>query len=139
MADRASGLSDPPRAAAPAWAAAPLKGENYLTVMRRGCATSCGRAAIGIDPAFQIPHDAIANKPSCCLFRMTSDAFFADHDPTAVFGRPIDIAFLDGMHWFECLAADRAGGDHRARPVLHAAGAGVFAHRRRLARTGHRR
>ena len=37
---------------------------------------------------------------------MTSDQFFQRFDPTVIFGQPIDMAFLDGLHLFECLLRD---------------------------------
>ena len=37
---------------------------------------------------------------------MTSDAFFGAHDPKALLGGPIDMAFLDGLHLFEFLLRD---------------------------------
>lgn len=62
---------------------------------------------IAIDPLFQIESGSmVTNKPACHLFQMTSDDFFAGHDPKALFGRPIDLAFLDGMHRCEFLLRD---------------------------------
>jgi hypothetical protein len=37
---------------------------------------------------------------------MSSDVFFARYSPTALFGAPIDMAFLDGMHRCEYLLRD---------------------------------
>jgi hypothetical protein len=51
----------------------------------------------------------------CALFRVTSDNFFADHDPTAILGRPIDLAFLDGMHRCEFLLRDFANTERHCR------------------------
>ncbi len=127
---------DDPRCAIP-----PHRGEHYYQVLARLHRTlrpatyleigiRDGRSlafahcdAIGIDPAFQIIPAAVANKPSCHLFRMGSDAFFARHDPTAILGAPIDIAFLDGMHLFEFLLRDFLHVERYCRPnsviVLH--------------------
>ena len=62
-------------------------------------------------------------KPACHLFRMTSDAFFARHDPKAILGAPVDVAFLDGMHLFEYLLRDFMHVEQHCRPnsviVLH--------------------
>jgi hypothetical protein len=63
-------------------------------------------ATIGVDPRFRCETNIIGGKPICQLFQQTSDAFFAEHNPSAVFGRPIDLAFLDGMHLFEFLLRD---------------------------------
>ncbi len=100
-------------------------GEHYLTVLRRlheclrpttyleiGSAegeslalAEC--AALSIDPNPHIKTQAaIGAKPLCAFYRMTSDAFFTKHDPKAVFGGPIDMAFLDGMHLCEYLLRD---------------------------------
>jgi hypothetical protein len=40
------------------------------------------------------------------LFQLTSDAFFARHDPVSILGRPVDLVFLDGMHLCEFLLRD---------------------------------
>ena len=63
-------------------------------------------SSIAVDPAFVINQPIVGNKPMCLLYRETSDEFFARHDPVALFGRPIDLAFLDGMHKFEFLLRD---------------------------------
>lgn len=64
-------------------------------------------STIAIDPLFQIEAgNMVTNKPACHLFQVTSDDFFAQHDPKTLFGRPIDLAFLDGMHRCEFLLRD---------------------------------
>jgi hypothetical protein len=40
---------------------------------------------------------------------MTSDEFFANNDPKAVFPLGVDLAFLDGLHRFEYLIRDFVG------------------------------
>ena len=65
-------------------------------------------ASVAVDPQFQLAHDVMVGKPSCALYQCGSDAFFADQDLKALFGRPVDLAFLDGMHWFEYLLRDFA-------------------------------
>jgi len=42
--------------------------------------------------------DVVGRKPCCLLFQSTSDALFAQHDPLRLLQRPVDLAFLDGMH-----------------------------------------
>ncbi len=37
----------------------------------------------------------------CRLFRETSDTFFASRDATALFGQPVELAFVDGLHTFD--------------------------------------
>lgn len=63
-------------------------------------------ATIAVDPAFQIDKPVLGKKPYCGLYQLTSDAFFAQFSPSAIFGRPIDLAFLDGLHQFEFLLRD---------------------------------
>src|SRR5207253_931962 len=48
----------------------------------------------------------IVAKPSLVLYQMASDAFFARNSPTVLFGAPIDMAFLDGLHRCEYLLRD---------------------------------
>jgi hypothetical protein len=100
-------------------------GEHYLTVLRRlheclrpttyleigsdqGESLALAQcAALSIDPNPNISAEAaIGTKPLCAFYRMTSDAFFAKHDPKTILGDPIDMAFLDGMHLCEYLLRD---------------------------------
>jgi hypothetical protein len=79
--------------------------------------------AIAVDPFFQIGRNVFGRKPACHLYQMTSDAFFATHSPSAILGRPIELAFLDGWHWFEFLLRDFINTEPHCRPgsfiVLH--------------------
>jgi hypothetical protein len=100
-------------------------GENYLTVLRRlhnclrpktyleiGCSKGDSLAlaqcaSLAIDPAPEISvAEAIGTKPLCAVYRTTSDDFFARHNPAAILGGPIEMAFLDGMHLCEFLLRD---------------------------------
>jgi len=63
-------------------------------------------AAIAVDPTFPLDRPAMSNKPACYFFRCTSDVFFRERNPTALFGRPVDLAFLDGLHHYEVLLRD---------------------------------
>jgi hypothetical protein len=63
-------------------------------------------ASIAIDPGFRLERDVLKGKPCCLLFQMTSDAFFAEYSPSSLFGKPVDMAFLDGMHYAEFLLRD---------------------------------
>ncbi|WP_164748289.1 MULTISPECIES: class I SAM-dependent methyltransferase [unclassified Mesorhizobium] len=63
-------------------------------------------ATIGVDPRFRCETNIIGRKPSCLLFQQTSDAFFQEHNPSTILGKPIDLAFLDGMHLFGFLLRD---------------------------------
>jgi len=61
-------------------------------------------AAIGVDPAPKIDVPLPSNAR---LFRETSDEFFARHDLRAELGgRPVELAFVDGMHLFEFALRD---------------------------------
>lgn len=62
--------------------------------------------SIAVDPAFNLQTNVLRGKTACHLFQMTSDDFFARYDPRQILGHPIDLAFLDGMHWFEYLLRD---------------------------------
>ncbi len=72
-------------------------------------------ASVAVDPTFQLAHDVVGKKPSCLLFQMASDAFFANFDLTSLLGGPVDLAFLDGMHWFEFLLRDFMNTERHAR------------------------
>lgn len=62
--------------------------------------------AIGVDPAPQI---AVSLGANVRIFPTASDVFFASHDITAEFGnRPVDMAFIDGMHHFDFALRDFA-------------------------------
>ena len=125
------------------------EGTGYLKLLRRLHAlkrprsyleigTAAGKtlamarcASIAIDPRFRLQRDVrqgkaagnTGGKPACRLFEMTSDAFFAAQDPTALFGGPIDLAFIDGMHHFEFALRDFMNIEPHCRPdsliVLH--------------------
>lgn len=63
-------------------------------------------ASVGVDPAFRIERDVRRDKPLCRLESMTSDAFFKAHDPAALLGGPVDLAFIDGFHRFDFVLRD---------------------------------
>src|SRR5271157_2541021 len=59
---------------------------------------------IGIDPEADITYPINASSK---LFKMTSDEFFNDHNLTDILdGRPVELAFIDGMHLFEYALRD---------------------------------
>ncbi len=81
---------------------------NYLEIgVHNGSSLALiDRPAIGVDPAFVFDRNPVGRKRVLHLFQMGSDEFFRDHDPRGIFGCPVDVAFLDGMHRFEYLLRD---------------------------------
>lgn len=74
-----------------------------------GSGASLARAtcrSIAVDPNFRLATDVVSNKPECQFFRQSSDDFFKTCAQREVFHQPIDLAFLDGLHWFEVLLRD---------------------------------
>jgi predicted O-methyltransferase YrrM len=69
-----------------------------------------GTPCIGIDPEPKIEQDIgeeIERKlPDTTIYELTSDDFFARHDPTELFGGPVELAFIDGLHLFEQVLRD---------------------------------
>jgi hypothetical protein len=61
--------------------------------------------AICIDPKFVVERNVVRERSRLFLFQMTSDDFFADHDPRTFIG-DVDLTFLDGLHIFEALLKD---------------------------------
>ena len=101
-----------------------LRGEYYLRVLKRihaylrpatyveigvyvgeSLALSYeGADSIGIDPEPRIQH---ALTPRTRVYAETSDAFFAKRNLREEFGgRPVELAFIDGMHHFEFALRD---------------------------------
>src|SRR5262249_31013805 len=73
--------------------------------------------SIAVDPAFQLATDTMGKKPACFMYQLTSDAFFAAHNPSSVLGAPIDLAFLDGMHRVEFLLRDFINTERHCAPA----------------------
>ncbi len=57
--------------------------------------------SVGIDVQFEPKIRVSSRAPAIMLFQMPSDDFFVRYDPTALLGRQIDLAFIDGMHLVE--------------------------------------
>ena len=63
-----------------------------------------GTLAIGIDPELDMTFE---QRCETKLYKETSDQFFATHDLRAELGgRPVELAFIDGMHHFEFALRD---------------------------------
>lgn len=110
-------------------------GESYLAVLGRlhrvlspksyfEIGTKAGESlklakcpTVAVDPKFvlDLPH-VLQGKSICALYETTSDDFFADVDPRTIFRRPIDLAFLDGMHRCEFLLRDFMNTERSCRP-----------------------
>jgi predicted O-methyltransferase YrrM len=83
-----------------------LQPETYLEVgVRWGDSLTLARCtSVGIDPDFKVTQELHGPMH---LERTTSDEFFARDNPLAVFdGRPVDLAFIDGMHLAEFALRD---------------------------------
>jgi capsular polysaccharide biosynthesis protein len=52
--------------------------------------------SVAIDPQMMRDEMAFGSRPGLSLFRMSSESFFAQHDPAHYLGGPIELAFLDG-------------------------------------------
>jgi len=116
------------------WSIPELSGENYTVVLQRfhrtfrpknyleigvsnGATLDLAECfSIGVDPSFAIDRPTLRNKPACCFFQMTSDSFFQRFDPSVLFGEPLDMAFLDGMHLFEFLLRDFINVERHCKP-----------------------
>jgi len=85
-----------------------LRPKSYLEVgsFSGGSLALADCPTIAVDPNFQIQANVTGKKPSLMLFQTGSDDFFQHRDPRSLFGRNIDLAFLDGMHLFEFLLRD---------------------------------
>lgn len=62
--------------------------------------------SIAVDPMFQISSNVLGRKQQCFFFQQPSDDFFAATSPSQLFGRAVDFAFLDGLHYYEYLLRD---------------------------------
>ena len=85
-----------------------LKPRTYLEIgINNGDSLVLGdrsEISIGIDPNPRIE----VIMPRCArIYKTTSDAFFAERNLTAELGeKPLDLAFIDGMHLFEFALRD---------------------------------
>ena len=103
-----------------------LKPKSYMEIgTETGISLTLAEcASVAVDPSFKLHSAApVSDKPMCALYQMTSDDFFATVDPSVVLGRPIDLAFLDGLHLAEALLRDFLNTARYCKPnsvvVLH--------------------
>lgn len=129
-------MSQPPQAGAPAPFSIPehqglpydaflarlhqaLRPRTYLEIgtAHGGTLQLAACASIAVDPRFALDRDVVGRKPCCLLFQQTSDVFFRSHDPRALLGLPLDLAFLDGMHHYEYLLRDFINTERHCHPA----------------------
>jgi hypothetical protein len=96
-----------------------LAPRTYLEIgVAQGHSLALSRcASIGIDPAFQVDQELVG---PVSLIRTTSDEYFATiaRDSKAPFGElPIDLAFIDGMHYFDYALRDFIGVERYSGPA----------------------
>jgi hypothetical protein len=102
-----------------------LRPGNYLEVgtLNGDTLAIAQCASIAVDPWFRLTMDVVGKKPVCLLYQQRSDDFFRTRDPSAIFGSPVDLAFLDGMHLAEFLLRDFINTERHCLPgsviVLH--------------------
>jgi hypothetical protein len=89
---------------------------TYLEIgVSNGRSLSLARCrAIGVDPAFSVTHELDGD---IALVRSSSDDFFAGRDLARLSrGRPVDLAFIDGLHLFEFALRDFANVERHCGP-----------------------
>jgi len=73
-----------------------------------------GTRSVGIDPSPSVRHPL---GPDTSVLEQTSDAAFAGDELTRLLdGRPIELAFIDGLHLFECALRDFIAIERRCTP-----------------------
>ncbi len=82
-----------------------LQPKNYVEIgCRMGNSLSISKCeSIAIDPGYEIKTQI---ESPTRFFKMTSDQFFQQFDIKNLLGGPIDLAFIDGMHWAEYALRD---------------------------------
>jgi methyltransferase family protein len=83
-----------------------LQPSTYLEIgIRNGGSLALSRCrSVGIDPAYNVTAEIDGD---LALFRTISDEYFSRPEPLAPFGgRPIELAFIDGLHLFEFALRD---------------------------------
>jgi len=102
---------------------------DSLAVMR-------GRV-VCVDPSFGLARNVWAGKEQIHLYQLTSDDYFAQHDPKPLLGGPVQLAFIDGMHHYEYVLRDFMNLEQHCAPdtvvVLHDCIPWKFSLTRRLA------
>ncbi|MGH8938377.1 MAG: class I SAM-dependent methyltransferase, partial [Actinomycetes bacterium] len=83
--------------------------------VRNGTSLALSRCrSVGIDPAYRVTAELDGD---VSLFRTISDEYFSRPEPLAPFGgRPVDLAFIDGLHLFEFALRDFVTVERHAAP-----------------------
>jgi hypothetical protein len=115
------------------WASIELPGENYFTQLKqihdylkpqtyleigvyKGHSLRLVRPetrVVGIDPLPRLEQPA---GPLQTIHAITSDAYFAEHDPVAELGGRVQLAFIDGLHQFEFALRDFVNIERHCNP-----------------------
>ncbi|MGH8894419.1 MAG: class I SAM-dependent methyltransferase [Actinomycetes bacterium] len=93
-----------------------LSPATYLEIgVRNGTSLALSRCrSVGIDPAYRVTAELDGD---VSLFRTISDEYFSRPEPLAPFGgRPVDLAFIDGLHLFEFALRDFVNVERHAAP-----------------------
>ena len=84
-----------------------MKPDFYLEIGSRSGTSLARRNCnfIGVDPEFRVRAQVFNTAPQMHFMQMTSDAFFESKFLDRLGLRP-QMAFIDGMHWFEFALRD---------------------------------
>lgn len=101
-----------------------LEPANYLEIgVHKGISLEQaveGTPCIGVDPAPSVEHEL---SPTVTMYELTSDDFFARHNPEELLGGAVELAFIDGLHLFEQVLRDFVNLERHASPdaviILH--------------------
>jgi Methyltransferase domain len=98
------------------WIHAALRPSSYLEIgIRRGMSLGAaqeGTSCVGVDPEPLLEREFANTR----VFPVTSDEFFASEDVGELFGGPLDLAFIDGLHLFEQVLRDFINVERNASP-----------------------
>ena len=80
-------------------------------------------AAVCVDPELRLKPGLLSGLAELHFYQMTSDAYFARHDPRAVLGGPVQLAFIDGLHHSDAVMRDFVNAERVCDPggaiILH--------------------
>jgi len=80
-------------------------------------------AAVCVDPELRLKSGILSGLTELHFYQMTSDAYFARHDPRVVLGGPVQLAFIDGLHHSDAVMRDFVNAERVCDPngaiILH--------------------